>query len=153
MPYPSIVQKYSLLVIVVGLLVACSGKTDHAAGTGSTAVAGCYAYINTGRDSVLLQLHVAGQTVTGDLAYKLYEKDANTGTIRGEMRGDTLFADYTFASEGSESVREVAFLKKGNRLAEGYGEVEERNGRMVFKNKEKLSFNGGIILESVPCTE
>lgn len=65
-----------------------------------------------GKDSIFLQLHIDNNIVNGDLEYKRFEKDRNKGTIKGMFRGDTLFADYTFMSEGVMSVREVMFLKK-----------------------------------------
>ncbi len=80
-----------------------------------------------------------GNLVTGELVYDYFEKDKNTGTIKGEMKGDTLFAEYIFMSEGINSVREVAFLQKGDDLIEGYGDVEEQTAKIVFKNKAALN--------------
>ncbi len=88
-----------------------------------------------------------GNLVTGELVYDYFEKDKNTGTIKGEMKGDTLFAEYMFMSEGINSVREVAFLKKGDSWIEGYGDVEEQTGKIVFKNKAALKFEINITLK------
>ncbi len=110
----------------------------------------CYGYTSA-KDTVNLHFQISGNIVTGDLAYNYFAKDKNTGTIQGNMKGDTLFAEYKFMSEGSESIREVVFLKKGNDFVEGYGDVEEKNGKMIFKNTSGLNFNNNLILKKVAC--
>ncbi len=67
------------------------------------------------------------------------------------MKGDTLLADYTFMSEGKQSVRQVVFLIKDTAAIEGYGDVEERNNKMVFKNISQIPFEKGQRLHKVPC--
>ncbi|RZL50183.1 MAG: hypothetical protein EOP00_05515 [Pedobacter sp.] len=110
----------------------------------------CYAYIKN-RDTAMLNFTTTNGITTGELSYKLYEKDSNKGIIEGEMKGDTLLADYTFNSEGSESVRQVAFLKKGDQLIEGFGDVEEKNGKTVFKKTANLTFGNSIVFEKGDC--
>lgn len=110
----------------------------------------CYSFIKN-RDTAKLTFMSTNGITTGELSYKLYEKDSSKGIIEGEMKGDTLLADYTFNAEGKESVRQVAFLKKGNQLIEGFGEVEEKNGKMVFKNTSALTFGNSIVFEKVDC--
>ncbi len=112
----------------------------------------CYRYISK-KDTVLLQMEKMNNDVAGTLSYNYFEKDNNDGTFEGKMIGDTLFVDYTFGSEGSVSVREVMFVKKGNKLVEGFGEVEEVNGKMKFKKNEKYTFNDAMPLEEINCDE
>ncbi len=104
----------------------------------------CYQYISD-KDTVLLALTNAGDTVSGNLKYSLYEKDGNDGTVKGAMKGDTLIADYTFRSEGKESVREVTFLKKGQAFIEGFGDSKEVNGKMIFANRQALHYDGFVL--------
>ena len=75
----------------------------------------------------------------------------NQGIIQGELRGDTLLAEYEFKSEGIVSTREVAFLKKRDGFAEGYGEAEEKEGKMLFKNAAGLTYSDTVILKKVSC--
>ncbi|MFN0255525.1 hypothetical protein [Pedobacter ureilyticus] len=110
----------------------------------------CYSYIK-GKDTAHLSLITTGVASTGELNYKWFEKDKNMGTIEGEMHGDTLFANYTFNSEGKQSVRQVAFLKKGNQLVEGFGDVEEKDGKVRFKDLSKLKFDDAMVFEKVAC--
>lgn len=121
--------------------IANAAKTD---------LANCYRYIHN-RDTVLLHITNQNGKITGDLMYNFYEKDRNKGTIEGELKGDMLIAGYTFNSEGSESFRTVAFKKLGGNLVEGYGEQIERNGRLVFKNTDSLSFEHSIVLKPYEC--
>ena len=110
----------------------------------------CYQYTKN-KDTLQANFVIDGKNVTGDLAYKFYEKDKSSGTVVGTTNGDTIYADYIFQSEGMKSVREVAFLRHGDMLHEGYGDMEEKNGKMVFKDKSKLEFKGAIHLTKIDC--
>jgi hypothetical protein len=105
------------------------------------------------KDTVSLTLNIKnGQLSSGNLNYNFYEKDKNEGTLVGELKGDTLYADYTFMSEGTSSVREVVFLKKDDSYIEGFGDVVDDNkGKVTFKGKKKLQFDGSIVLSKVDC--
>lgn len=110
----------------------------------------CFAQQNA-RDTFRLNLKKDGNNATGSLVYLFKEKDSNRGQISGTMMGDTLIADYTFNAEGTSSTREVAFLIQGDKATEGYGDMEEKNGKMVFKDRSKLSFGKGIVMSKVDC--
>ena len=150
-------MKYTipLLTIFTMSIFSCTNTSQKKA-PGNTGIATkpayCYSYVNN-KDSVTMNIDINDNTATGELEYRLYEKDSNTGTIQGIIKGDTLFAEYSFISEGISSVREVAFLKKGNNWVEGFGDVEENNGKMIFKDISALQFNSNIVLAEVPCKE
>lgn len=110
----------------------------------------CYEYVQ-GNDTIQASLLVQSGTVNGDLTYKLFEKDKNIGTIEGIINGDTLVADYTFMAEGATSIRQVAFLRKNKSLIEGFGESEEKEGKMVFKDLKKLNFSENMVLNEILC--
>lgn len=111
----------------------------------------CYAYIQN-QDTVELELIVgADDTVSGDLLYHINGKDRNSGTLKGIIFRDTILADYTFKSEGTESIREVTFLKKDNSLSEGYAEMEEVSGKMKFKKGIIPNYSTGIKLILTKC--
>ena len=155
-------MKNYLLLATLALAAACTPEKTEQTETNHETVAmevaetaessTCYAAI-LGRDSLLLRVERMSDDVTGDLSYNFYEKDDNKGTLVGQMHGDTLLADYTFQSEGTESVRQVAFLKKGDGFVEGYGDAEDRDGKMVFKNTSTLDFNSGTAFKKVLCAE
>jgi hypothetical protein len=112
----------------------------------------CYS-TTTGKDSVHLKVEVFPNVVTGNLSYQFYQKDSNKGEFEGRLHGDTLLADYTFMSEGKRSIRQVAFLIKDGIAVEGYGNMEEKNGKLIFKNQQEIVFGKGLKLEKVPCGE
>jgi hypothetical protein len=113
-------------------------------------VGDCYLLLQ-GKDSVLMQVVVENQSAAGQLFYRFFEKDKSGGKLFGNLRGDTLIADYKFIAEGTESEREVAFLMKGDTLYEGFGEQQDAEGRMVFKDLKTLRFDGKPMLKT-DCT-
>ena len=121
---------------------------SHSAGGNQTE---CYALTTMNGDTVQLSLTRQGPAVSGTLLYSLAEKDRNMGVLRGRMRGDTLLADYVFESEGETSVREVVFLAKGDGFVEGYGAVEEKNGRMIFSPDSTITFSDDEVLKKIAC--
>ena len=116
----------------------------------TTPVASCYSYIKD-KDTVTLKMEGSANNVTGKLTYKLYQKDSNKGELSGQLNGDTLLADYKFMSEGQLSTRQVIFLIRNNVAKEGYGKMEEKNGKMVFKDMKGVSFETGLALNKVEC--
>ncbi|WP_051947189.1 hypothetical protein [Muricauda sp. MAR_2010_75] len=109
---------------------------------------GCYMYEGNG-NKISLELTDISNTVHGNLDYALKEKDASTGTFAGTLHDSMLIGSYTFASEGMESTREVAFLVKDDQLIEGYGELDETG--TAFKDKSALSFSSSMPLRKTDC--
>ncbi|WP_264536921.1 hypothetical protein [Flavobacterium sp. N1736] len=113
----------------------------------------CYASRLNG-NIVALSFNVnSHQEVNGKLSYNITGKDKNEGTLIGNMKGDTLIADYTFISEGVSSVREVVFLQREGTLIEGYGDVVDANDKVTFKDKKKLKFDAKNTLTKVDCPQ
>lgn len=155
-------KKYLFLLMAAGT-VACNSTTNNnttvdslpaTTDTGTMHIQvpnmQCFKSIK-GSDTVYLKLERFPNVVTGNLVYNFYEKDKNAGTIDGVLKGDTLIADYTFMSEGQQSVRQVAFLIKDSTATEGYAAIIEEDGKMIFKNTSQLDFSKGIQLKSIPC--
>ncbi len=136
---------------VMVLLSACNQKIEKiesnntATTINQTDFSGMYNYEQNG-STVTLQLTVNGNKASGNLLYTLKEKDRNSGTFVGEIKDEILLADYTFSSEGILSVRQVSFKLTNASAIEGYGEVEEINGKMVFKDPANLEFGTGLVL-------
>jgi hypothetical protein len=137
----------------LALLTAChdqTAQTTQEAAVPTPTGPQCYAYA-TAQDTVRLTLQTTQPSVTGQLTYRYFEKDRNQGTIRGTMHGDTLLADYTFQSEGTQSVRQVAFLRRDIGFVEGFGPVAERAGKTVFERPHALQFDAKYTLLPVAC--
>lgn len=106
-----------------------------------------------GKDTFLLQVKRFDNVATGDLSYLFHEKDQQTGSFDGRLMGDTLIGEYIFDSEGSTSSRQIAFLLRDDMAIEGYGELEEKNGDMFFKDVKKIEFGSGLQLNKVVCPQ
>ncbi|MEJ7827950.1 MAG: hypothetical protein WKF91_07140 [Segetibacter sp.] len=156
-------QLSGLLFFVFTLTVSCNNNSEQATSAvngGDTSkavenkiqipVSSCYASM-LNKDTVRMKLEVFETVVTGSLVYKIHEKDSNKGELEGQLKGDTLIADYKFMSEGTQSVRQVVFLIKDSVAIEGYGNMEEKNGKMVFKNVKEALFGKGISLKKEEC--
>ncbi|HEX6226893.1 MAG TPA: hypothetical protein VFZ52_20890 [Chryseolinea sp.] len=135
-------------------VIAMSGcgtasRTEEKLEIKSSASIECYGHY-TDKDSVFMKVAYAGDGVTGDIIYKLFEKDKNVGDFEGTLHGDTIFAVYNFVSEGQASTREIVFLKQGNTLVEGFAAMDESGTR--FKNRETVDF-AGIVLQSEGCLD
>jgi hypothetical protein len=153
-------KKIFTLIIITGILFSCNNSntlnTNQDSTIEKTSINGlsgshCYSY-EKNKDSVTLVISISGTTVTGKLNYNLFEKDANSGTINGMLKNDTLVADYTFTSEGTQSVREVEFLLTDSTAKEGYGEMTEKNNKMIFINPAQISFDNSFVLLKEDCS-
>ncbi len=109
----------------------------------------CYAG-HIGKDSFNLRVEQFPNAVTGSLIYDFFEKDKNEGDLDGKIMGDTLLANYTYTSEGKLSTRQVIFLLKDNTATEGYADMREQDGKMVFKDLRTVNFSGPK-LKTVAC--
>ena len=136
----------------IALLSACIKKTENketdtsiVTNTSQTDFSGLYSYQQNG-DTITLQLTVDGTKANGNLLYALNEKDRNSGSFVGEIKDGVLLANYAFSSEGVLSERQIAFKLTDTSAIEGYGEVEEINGKMVFKDPANLKYGTGLVL-------
>ncbi|TGD56710.1 hypothetical protein [Flavobacterium humi] len=147
-------KKTLLLAFVLLGVLSCKKKeeplpTQPGQEKTSTALSiGCFAFEGD-YGTILLRVTDTLNGIKGFLKYDLYEKDSNTGTFKGFLKGDTLIADYTFQSEGTESTRQVAFLAGENQLLEGYGEMTPDGTR--FKETKTLQFSKAMPLTKTDC--
>lgn len=134
------------------LIIACNQekKADQPSMEENKSLKECFQHI-ANNDTVTLSLDIMNNSVTGSLSYNIYEKDKSIGTIAGEMKGDTLIADYTFFAEGVTSASEVVFLKRNNQVIQGFGETTTSNGKQIFKNRSTLDFSDSLVLTALEC--
>lgn len=111
---------------------------------------GCYVF-NDGKDKVSLEITEIGSEIKGKLNYDFAEKDKNKGTFAGELKNGMLVANYTFQSEGMESVRQVVFKVQNDTLIEGYGDMNADG--TTFKDVNSLTFSSNMPLVKTDCDE
>jgi len=115
-----------------------------------TTLSGCYSSVYN-RDTSALQIETKGAVVSGPLSYSLFEKDRNDGTFQGEVQGNILSGWYLFKSEGTMSVRQLAFKVKGNQLWPATGELEQHGDTTAFKNMDRLQYDSLRPFVKVTC--
>ena len=151
-------MKTILSLVFIALLISCNTKEenkrkiDTAAPDAAAIMRGksCYQHIN-GRDTVVMAIVMSANNANGELVYKLDGKDKNDGTFSGTFIGDTLYADYTFNSEGTKSVRETVFLRRKDALIQGFGEMTESGNRQSFIDPKKVKFDESLVLRKKDC--
>ncbi|KQR68144.1 hypothetical protein [Pedobacter sp. Leaf176] len=112
----------------------------------------CFTYDDKkGSTGKLLIYGTGADRVLGQLSYSVDGKDKNSGDFYGYMKGDTIIVDYKFQSEGVYSHREVAWVRKGDQLLEGYGATKDVNGDVKFQDVKKLTFGKSIIFDKTDC--
>lgn len=149
---------FPILTIVAALMVSCqsnSTKTNPDSTVNSSLDTTnnskqCFEYVKN-KDTAVLSMNIIDKQVTGTLSYHLYEKDKNNGVIAGIVKGDTIIVDYTFQSEGKSSIRQIVWLKQSDKLTEGFGDVEEVDGKVAFKNINKLKFEQSMVFSKTAC--
>ena len=144
-------------IIFLGLLISCNSQKEETekqdpqqSDAKASSPINCYRYANEA-DTIILKVVLVGKSITGTLVYSLKEKDRNKGTIQGAMRDNILVADYTFMSEGKQSIRQVAFKLEGNTFIEGYGDIFNQSEKIKFKNLDSLTFSSSIKLTEIAC--
>ncbi|MBC7747379.1 MAG: hypothetical protein H7Z76_02150 [Methylotenera sp.] len=81
--------------------------------------------------------------ITGDMVMAIANMPKKVGEIAGEFKGDTLFASYTFI-QGTDKEKTfknpMAFLKRGNELILGNGQIQITLGASHFVKGESIDF-------------
>jgi hypothetical protein len=127
-----------------------NGDATGVIGAKPIALNGCY-QMTLKRDTATLNLSLKDTTVTGTLRYDWHEKDHNNGTIKGVLRNDAIYADYIFESEGTTSVREVVFKIQDTVLLQGFGDLTEENGKIIFQHRDSLQFQENHPFLKIMC--
>lgn len=92
-----------------------------------------------------------GVLVKGKLDIKNFEKDSSSGAISGTYKDGILLADYTFKSEGVESVGWVAFKKIDDGFIRGYGDTGTET-RAQYIDLSKIQFDTSVVYKPAKDT-
>ncbi len=113
---------------------------------------GCYRQA-VKRDTILLQIHQSGSTISGTMQFDNYEKDSSHGTVKGQVHGDTLTLWYDFNSEGMHSVMEIIYKKTDDGLVRAVGAILSKGDTTMYKDRGNLQFDPRQALTKIKCGE
>lgn len=136
-----------LLLIIGAFTYVWSHKTevppvvDESSSTPSQAasIVGCY---RAGTDKDVFTLHVTsltGTSASGTLEFKNYQKDSSSGVFQGTYDSGVLLGNYSFRSEGMDSVMQVIFKRTGDNFVRGYGSLDSTGTK--FSNLDTVTYN------------
>jgi hypothetical protein len=100
----------------------------------------CYEMKTPGGDLTAIELTLVGDEASGFYAWEPKEKDSAHGMFKGMKSGDQITAEFVYMIEGSIQTEEVVFKMAGDKLLKGNGELEEKSGKLVIKDKSKLTW-------------
>ncbi|MDI1318002.1 hypothetical protein [Flavobacterium sp.] len=104
----------------------------------------CYTAVYE-KDTLDLKINTLKEgKITGTMEMALFNFPKKVGELTGEVRGDTLFASYTFTQDGNKDKtfkNPMAFLKRGNELILGNGEIETTMGASYFVKGKPIDFD------------
>ncbi len=124
----------------------------------------CYEAIFETDTASLKLVTAADGKVSGDLTISFgelkpnsLEKVVNIGEIAGSFKGDTLYVDYSYRSgtiNESTFKNPMAFLKKGENLILGVGDIETYMGRSYFVSGKPIDYdNSRFTFVPVACED
>lgn len=144
-------------VISLGCNSGQDGKQSKAkAGAGKDSILNSQCYIAVdGSDTAYLNLDSrADGKISGKLLIDFSEKPDNNGSLEGEFKGDTLFADYTFTTGENKTIfkNPLAFLNEDGKMILGVGTIESYLGRSYFVKGKPIDFDKGRFrFDSLDC--
>ncbi len=97
-------------------------------------IVGCYV-ATLAKDVYTININSQNdQAVEGTLTFDNFEKDSSSGTFGGTYKDGILLGEYSFQSEGMNSVMQVIFKKQGNDFVRGFGPVNATGDAFVDVN-------------------
>ncbi len=131
-----------IVIVLVGVSFWMRGKdtvTHTPPENQVSSIVGCY-QATILKDVYTLNIQtVNGENFSGTLRFKNFEKDSSSGIYTGTYKNDILLGEYTFQSEGMQSVMEVIFKKSGDDFIRGYGDLNEEGTR--FTNPSAITYD------------
>ncbi|WP_269227724.1 hypothetical protein [Flavobacterium eburneipallidum] len=93
---------------------------------------------------------------SGNMVMKMADMPEKIGEIKGEFRGDTLFADYSFIEANNDKKQfknPIAVLKRDSLFILGNGKIETYLGASYFAKGVPIDFdNVKYQFKTVDCT-
>jgi hypothetical protein len=105
----------------------------------------CYQRVSglRSRDTSLIRLDIEGHKVRGKMMTTIYQKDRRSGTLTGELKGQTINAIWIFGQEGLLDSIRVEFILMPDELL-------RKEVCLVKKNKGKMAEHRCLVWVSAP---
>jgi hypothetical protein len=121
-------------------------EDDDAHDMAETTSTFCYQFDHQGEHIKCQLFSAANGEFTGYYTWYIEGKDGMHGVLKGKnFFNDTLLADYTYIQEGYTHTEEIVLLKKGDNLTRLEGEMYEKGGKMVIRDKKKLKASNTLV--------
>ena len=132
------ILKIIVIIIIIGFISVFTFKWSQKDTTPpseqASSVKGCYV-ATIGKDIYTLKItSQQGEKFEGSLSFKNFQKDSSSGTYSGTYKDGILLGDYSFQSEGMNSVMQVIFKKSGEDFIRGYGTLNSEGTRFADLN-------------------
>lgn len=149
--------KITFLLPVATILGACNGGTSPKKEKEKTTTTTCYLAVYE-NDTAKMDLSYLDSVKTKGKLNIYYGNHAlNTGTFKGAFKGDTLFVDYAFWLRNKDLgsyTNPLAFLKRGDSLIMGIGQIETTLGRSYFVKGKPINFERTkFVFKPIDCKE
>ncbi len=123
-----------IIIILIGVFIWSKDINKNNPLEEISSIKGCYIAGNT-KDIYTLNIEsIDGENIAGTLSFKNFEKDSSKGSFKATYKDNILLGEYTFASEGTESIMQVIFKKSGDDFIRGYGEVNQNGDHFLDIN-------------------
>ena len=146
-------KQFSLPALFVLLIAACAGPEKDDKGTDtviegdtlakSAQTASSEHHVKTSslcfirterRDTTNIEMVIKGNVITGQMNWMPFEKDSRKGTLSGTLKGDTVYATWSFMQEGMKDTLGLQFLTKGDNLMQKPLKLNTKTGREQTDN-------------------
>lgn len=160
-------KKFKLILVLVIIFVVSTGFIYYknlkqkpsktiSSHTQEISITGIYIGYLANDVYVLTISSLEGESISGTLDIKNFEKDSSTGPLKGTYKNGILLADYIFQSEGTESVGWVAFKKVADGFVRGYGNIASETesgsidtGKLIFDSSVVYKLSNTVVNSTV----
>jgi hypothetical protein len=128
-----------ITTIIATALAACTspeGKDSSAGDTEGEATSMCFLRTEgkSNKDTTSIELVIKDDKVTGQMYWHPFEKDSRKGALNGTLKGDTVYAVWSFMQEGMQDTLGLQFLINGDNLMQKPLKLNTKTGRQQTDN-------------------
>lgn len=140
-----------VLVILLGIVFIILKKPKENPVAEIPNIVGCY-ILQQDKNVYTLALQAQnGPSVAGTMHYDNFQFDDSSGVFVGNYENSILLGNYSFSSEGMNSVRQLIWKRSGNDFVEGSGDYTTVANKQIFVNPNSVTWNKDRTFVQSPC--